>query len=84
MAEAVKQKGVLASVRNRPGFSWRTYTPAARAVVERRGSPKELWSARTCLSGGAESASLTPHQRQLVFDMQFELFQANFLELLIL
>ncbi len=36
------------------------------------------------LSGGAERAGLTPDQRQLVFDMQFELLQANFLELLIL
>ena len=34
-------------------------------------------------SGGAEGADLSPNQRQLIFNMQFELFQANFLELLV-
>jgi hypothetical protein len=34
-------------------------------------------------SGGAEGANLTADQGQLVFDMQFEFFQANFLDLLI-
>src|ERR1035438_77419 len=40
------------------------------------------WSANE-LSGGAKSASLTANQGQLVLNMQFELFQANFLELLV-
>ena len=59
------------------------YAGTPREGTEAASRGRWRWESPYRGSGGAKNARLTADDRQLILDMEFEFFQANFLELLI-